>query len=170
MSDVDDDELEAVMEMGQEEDSTPTNNSTSNSTSVCVDAIDMDTPLAFHPKCGLFVRIINENLTVVRPNALREFNNAMALTNRPLKDDECFEVILDKVVEKWAGSLEIGLTTHHPHSMDFPTTVSNITSGTIAFGGQSIIINGVTIREDYSFNTDNLKVKDKLCLSLVIFR
>jgi neuralized-like protein 4 len=43
-----------------------------------------------------------------------DFNNGVVLTNRPLKSNELFEVRLDKMVTKWAGSIEIGVTTHSP--------------------------------------------------------
>ncbi|XP_057296500.1 neuralized-like protein 4 isoform X2 [Hydractinia symbiolongicarpus] len=130
-----------------------------------IDQIDMNCPLRFHPRCGLFVRVINEGKTALRPNAFSEFNNAITLTNRPLKDNELFEVKLDRIIEKWAGSIEIGLTSHQPHSIEFPTTITNILSKTIVFCGNSIVRNGVTIRDDYPFSTDNLKANDKVSAS-----
>ncbi len=36
---------------------------------------------------------------------------------RPLKTNEMFEVRLDKMVAKWAGSIEIGVTTHAPSDL-----------------------------------------------------
>ena len=36
---------------------------------------------------------------------------------RPLKPNEMFEVRLDKMVAKWAGSIEIGVTTHAPSDL-----------------------------------------------------
>ena len=41
-----------------------------------------------------------------------EFNHGVVLTSRPLKDDELFEVEIVEMVDKWAGSIEIGVTTH----------------------------------------------------------
>ena len=36
---------------------------------------------------------------------------------RPMKPNEMFEVRLDKMVAKWAGSIEIGVTTHAPNDL-----------------------------------------------------
>jgi len=47
-------------------------------------------------------------VTAHRPNAGDDFNCGVVLTNRPLKTNEVFEIRLDKVVAKWAGSIEIG--------------------------------------------------------------
>ena len=47
-------------------------------------------------------------LTAHRPNASDDFNFGVVLTARPLRVNEVFEVRLDKMVSKWAGSIEIG--------------------------------------------------------------
>lgn len=59
-------------------------------------------------------------------SALDEFNYAVVLTNRPLLPGEHFEVQIDKVIDKWAGSVEIGVTTHDPMTLDFPPVMTNI--------------------------------------------
>ena len=59
-----------------------------------------------------------------------DFNFGVVLTSRPLKPNEVFEVRLDRMVTKWAGSIEIGVTTHAPGDLDFPSTMTNIRSGT----------------------------------------
>lgn len=33
---------------------------------------------------------------------------------------------LDKCVDKWAGSLEIGVTTHAPTDLEYPSTMTNV--------------------------------------------
>lgn len=33
---------------------------------------------------------------------------------RPLRDNEMFEIRLDRLVDKWSGSIEVGVTTHNP--------------------------------------------------------
>jgi Neuralized. len=55
-----------------------------------------------------------------------DFNNGVVLTNRPLKPNELFEVRLDKMVTKWAGSIEIGVTTHNPTELEYPSTMTNV--------------------------------------------
>jgi len=32
-------------------------------------------------------------------------------------------------VDKWSGSIEIGVTTHNPNLMEFPATMTNMRSG-----------------------------------------
>ena len=59
-------------------------------------------------------------------SAMDEFNHAVVLTHRPLTPGEHFEIQIDKVIEKWAGSVEIGVTTHDPLTLDFPSVMTNI--------------------------------------------
>lgn len=58
--------------------------------------------------CGSHAAVMNGGRTAHRPNANCDFNFGVVLTNRPLKPNETFEVRLDKMVTKWAGSIEIG--------------------------------------------------------------
>ena len=52
--------------------------------------------------------ILTGGKTAKRPNSHEEFNDAIVITNRPLKDDELFEVTIDQVVNRWSGSIEAG--------------------------------------------------------------
>ena len=87
----------------------------------------VDNRLLFHPNCGSHAAVINNGLSAYRPNAADDFNFGVVLTNRPLKPNEVFEVRLDKMVTKWTGSIEIGVTTHSPNSLEFPSTMTNVT-------------------------------------------
>lgn len=42
----------------------------------------------------------------------------------------CFQIRIDKLVDKWSGSIEIGVTTHIPNNLDYPATMTNLRSGT----------------------------------------
>lgn len=53
------------------------------------------------------------------------------LSNRPLHSNEVFQVRIDKMVDKWAGSIEIGVTTHNPAYLQLPSTMTNLRSGTL---------------------------------------
>ena len=64
--------------------------------------------LQFHAACGSHAAVINTGLTAHRPNAEDDFNFGVVLTSRPIKSNEVFEVRLDRMVTKWAGSIEIG--------------------------------------------------------------
>lgn len=62
-------------------------------------------------------------------------------------------------MEKWSGSIEVGVTTHNPNSLDFPATMTNMRSGTIMMSGCGILTNGKGTRREYGeFNLDELKV------------
>lgn len=91
-------------------------------------------------------------------SALDDFNNGVVLTSRVLRPEELFEVHIDKMVEKWAGSIEIGVTLHSPNDIDFPSTMTNIRSGTWMMTGTGVMHNGTTIIDMYGQNLDRLKV------------
>lgn len=48
--------------------------------------------LTFHERCGSLVKLSNNRRTAERRRPLDEFNNGVVMTNRPIKDDELFEV------------------------------------------------------------------------------
>lgn len=62
--------------------------------------------LHFHVRCGSLVNLIN-NRTAQRRRPLDEFNNGCVMTHRPLRDNELFEIRIDKLVDKWSGSIEV---------------------------------------------------------------
>ncbi|XP_074025291.1 neuralized E3 ubiquitin protein ligase 4 [Leptinotarsa decemlineata] len=118
--------------------------------------------LTFHPNCGTHAEVINNSRTAHRPNAADDFNNGVVLTARPLKTGELFEVRLDRVVSKWAGSIEIGVTTHSPTDLEFPFTMTNVRSGTWMMTGSGIMHNGTIVLEQYGVNLDRLQVGDRV--------
>ncbi|XP_043280017.1 neuralized-like protein 4 isoform X2 [Venturia canescens] len=118
--------------------------------------------LTFHPCCGTHADVINNGRTAHRPNAMDDFNNGVVLTMRPLRPNELFEVRLDKIVTKWAGSIEIGVTTHSPTELEFPFTMTNVRSGTWIMTGNGVMHNGTTIIEQYGQNLDRLQVGDRV--------
>ncbi len=127
-------------------------------------------PLLFHPNCGSHAAVINGGLTAHRPNASDDFNFGVVLTARPLRTNEVFEVRLDRMVAKWAGSIEIGVTTHSPGDLEFPSTMTNVRSGTWMMTGNGVMHNGATVFDDYGQNLDRLKVgyvmhvdNDRIC-------
>lgn len=61
---------------------------------------------SFH---GGQVAVSHNYRSAVRINPLCEFNNAIVMSHRPLRDDELFEVIVEKLVGRWSGSMEAGL-------------------------------------------------------------
>lgn len=39
------------------------------------------------------------------------------------------KIRIDKLVDKWSGSIEIGVTTHNPNNLEYPATMTNLQSG-----------------------------------------
>ncbi|GFU45780.1 neuralized-like protein 4 [Nephila pilipes] len=120
--------------------------------------------LLFHYNCGLFVQVTNGGRTAFRPNCLDDFNNAVVITNRPLKPGEIFEVLLEQIVMKWAGTIEIGVTIHSAEELKFPSTMTVVQTGTWMMTRNGVMYNGTTITEDYGYDLDKLKAGDKIGL------
>lgn len=118
--------------------------------------------LQFSIRCGLHAAVVNGGVTAHRPNAQSDFNHGVALTNRPLRADELFEVVLDRVVLKWAGSIEIGVTTQRPEELEFPATMTNVRSGTWMMTGNGVMHNGQTVLDDYGTSLDRLTTGDRV--------
>ena len=118
--------------------------------------------LQFHVACGSHAAVINTGLTAHRPNAEDDFNFGVVLTNRPLRSNEVLEVRLDRMVTKWAGSIELGVTTHAPSDLEFPSTMTNVRSGTWMMTGNGVMHNGTTTIDAYGQNLDKLKVGDRV--------
>ena len=123
-----------------------------------------DARLQFSAACGSHAAVINSGQTAHRPNAGDDFNFGVVLTSRPLRPGEIFEVRLDKMVTKWAGSIEIGLTTHAPSDLEFPSTMTNLRSGTWMMTGNGVMHNGTTTIDAYGQNLDKLRVGDRVAV------
>uniref|UniRef100_A0A672LNB3 Neuralized-like protein 4 n=1 Tax=Sinocyclocheilus grahami TaxID=75366 RepID=A0A672LNB3_SINGR len=121
---------------------------------------DVPDRLLFHPNCGQKAAIISDGRTALRPHATDDFNHGVVLSNRPLHSNEVFQVRIDKMVDKWAGSIEIGVTTHNPAYLQLPSTMTNLRSGTWMMTGNGVMHNGTTILDEYGHNLDRLKAGD----------
>jgi neuralized-like protein 4 len=55
---------------------------------------------------------------------LGEFNDAIVMSNRPLRDAEIFEIVIVRTVDRWSGAIEAGVTLIRPEDLEFPNTVS----------------------------------------------
>lgn len=64
--------------------------------------------LHFHHVHGRNARVSNGGRTASRPRALGEFNDSIVMSNRPLNEDEMFAVVVEKIVDRWSGSIEAG--------------------------------------------------------------
>ncbi|XP_053624877.1 neuralized-like protein 4 isoform X2 [Plodia interpunctella] len=117
--------------------------------------------LRFHPRCGILVKLSNNNKSAERARPLDDYNNGVVMTHRPLYDCELFEIRIDTLVDKWSGSIEVGVTTHNPATIRFPSTMTNMDSGTIMMSGCKVLLNGHgTCMEYGNFNLDELREGD----------
>ena len=64
--------------------------------------------LRFHTRHGVNCVVVNEGRSAARPRPREEFNDAIVMSNRPLRCNEMFEVVIDKMVDRWSGSLDCG--------------------------------------------------------------
>jgi len=134
-----------------------------NAGSAGLEGEPLPVPLAFHQRCGSRAAVIGPDMrTAHRPHAMEDFNNGVVLSNRILLPDEMFEVNLDKLVDKWAGSIELGVTTNTPSELEFPSTMTNVRSGTWMMTGNGVMHNGTTVIDDFGQNLDRLKENDRV--------
>ncbi|KAA0185580.1 neuralized-like protein 4 [Hyalella azteca] len=119
--------------------------------------------LRFHEKCGMLVMLSNNGRTAERVHPLDEFNNGVVMSNRALRENELFEIRIDRLVDKWSGSIEVGITTHNPATLEFPATMTNLRSGTTMMSGTGILKNGKGMLRQYGdFNLDELQEGDRI--------
>lgn len=124
---------------------------------------DPNDKLRFHQRCGSLVKLSGNLRCAERRRPYDEFNNGIAMTHRPLRDNELFEIRIDRLVDKWSGSIEVGVTTHSPSALQFPATMTNLRSGTIMMSGCGILTNGKGTRREYGeFNLDELREGDRV--------
>ena len=70
-----------------------------------------------------------------------------------------FQVEIQGITELWAGSIEVGVTSHNPDDIVLPPTMTSMPTGTWMLSGTSIIVNGKeALREYSSINLETLKV------------
>ena len=115
----------------EEEDRTGSGAASCVSTPGSLSSVGTVDRLRFHHRCGTMVKLSAGQRTGERRRPLDEFNNGVVMTQRPLLPDELFEIRIDSLVDKWSGSIEVGITTHNPQALDFPSTMTNLRSGTV---------------------------------------
>ena len=62
----------------------------------------------FYSEAGDQARLSNSCRTAERHLASAEFQNAVVMSSRPLDDDMPFQVVIEKKVRTWSGSIIIG--------------------------------------------------------------
>ena len=102
-------------------------------------------------------------------SAANEYNNGVVVSNRPLKDMELFEVRITDMIDKWTGSIEVGVTALRLDAMEMPATMTSIQSKTWVMSGSNIVYGGKTLKENYGISLDSLKVCVCVCVCLSVY-
>ncbi|XP_075345784.1 neuralized-like protein 4, partial [Mycteria americana] len=112
--------------------------------------------LRFHRLHGTNALITNGGRTALRQNCRSEFNDAIVISNRALRDGELFEIVIQKMVDRWSGSIEAGVTAIRPEDLEFPNTMTDIDYDTWMLSGTAIMQDGNTMRNNYGCDLDSL--------------
>ena len=62
------------------------------------------------------------------------------------------------MIDKWTGSIEVGITALQPNTMEMPATMTSIQNKTWMMSGSNIVFGGKTLKENYGISLDSLKV------------
>lgn len=116
----------------------------------------------FHPCHGSLVFLSNENRSARRRSSAAEFNNGLIFSKNPLRDNELFEVRLDRKIGNWSGSWAIGVTTGDPSVMEIPSSSTGLKNGSWIMSGMSILKDGSSFVEEYGQDLDELKEGDRV--------
>lgn len=109
-----------------------------------------------------------------------EFSQSIVLVNQTLQDGELFSVSVDKLNDRWSGSIEVGkdlmvcrlleiilnekfllgVTTIPPNilSTDLPNTMTDLDHDTWVLSGCTVMKDGLAIKYNYSLDLDKVKV------------
>ena len=75
-----------------------------------------------------------------------------------MRDGELFEIVIERSVERWSGSIEAGFTLIRPEDLEFPNTMTDIDYDTWMLSGSAVMQDGQTIRNGFSCDLDSLLV------------
>ncbi|XP_070554477.1 uncharacterized protein [Ptychodera flava] len=121
---------------------------------------------SFYPRCGDNVMVSGNRRFAKRRRPLSSFNDGVVMTEQHLLANESFKVQIKSMVDKWWGSIEVGVTCLSPVSLDFPFTMTESTFGsTVMWSGDSLLCNGemiMTLAEDL----ENCTVGDTISMTL----
>ena len=118
--------------------------------------------MPFHSRVGSLIVLSADGCTATRDLALQEFNNALVFSREPLQNDVVFEVRIERKVDTWSGSIEVGVTAADPATFTLPTSASNLTDRAWVMSGFSILKDGYPVVEEYGPELDKLQIGDIL--------
>ncbi|XP_071451428.1 neuralized-like protein 4 [Hetaerina americana] len=117
--------------------------------------------LRFHERCGTNIAITNKGRTVQKLNT-EDRINAVAITNRPLRSNELFEVRVDRKVIKDGFFMGIGMTSLRPDKDPIPPHLNSLKVGTWMFYHSHTFHNGTMVVKTYARNLDVTQAGDRV--------
>ena len=121
-----------------------------------------------HEKCGSGIILSNHRRRAARANPESEFDNSLVFSKTILPERTLFEVVIEKKMSLWSGSLAIGVTKCDPSNFDpIPASVSHLRNGTWVLAGSSVLKDGLSVRDDYMGNLEELGIGDRVGLMLL---
>ncbi len=117
--------------------------------------------LMFHDHHGRNIQVRNGGKSASRTDS---YNQGVLLTHRPLKDNEMFEVSVDKLSNRWTSSLMIGALFEAPEKIHLPVTALGFKKNAIVISGDTLYQNGLKTDSVVvgSFNLDQLETGQKV--------
>ncbi|KAG8239816.1 hypothetical protein J437_LFUL019452 [Ladona fulva] len=116
--------------------------------------------LYFNRKHGKNIAITGDGRTEQKLN-LDEPHHSTAFTHRPLRNDEVFQVRLDKKNTKYSYSLGIGILLKSPDDIDLPPQFWK-TSLAWIMHNDKIYQNSTAVNQNYGKNLNELQVGDRV--------
>ncbi|XP_046846010.1 neuralized-like protein 4 isoform X2 [Xenia sp. Carnegie-2017] len=124
---------------------------------------------SFHFKHSGLISLSSDKRTAERRFQLLSAGNGIVFSDQPLRDNEVFEVSVDKLVPPLFGgsdiTLDIGVTSLNPSSMNLPRTMTDLATGTWMLSGDQVVRNEVIIKRRYCQDLKTLSVGDRIGVS-----
>ncbi|XP_071451841.1 neuralized-like protein 4 [Hetaerina americana] len=116
--------------------------------------------LTFHKRHGTNVFVVDDGRTAQKINP-DDPHNAVLFTNRPLRDNEIFEIRLEKKVKKTNHALGFGVSIYSPDEVEILPEI-HIWNQTWIMKHSNIYQSGKEFKSNYGKNLDTLEVNDRL--------
>eukprot|EP00794_Sanderia_malayensis_P017422 gene17422-19166_t len=123
----------------------------------------------FHSRCGKSVRLLNGDRRARRDGDT--YDNGLVFSNRPLHIGELFQLKIEEMESKWAGSLRIGITTENPNRPELRIAraitdlFTNDNDNYWILSG-SHVYNGTKEKKLYQLNLHTLDVYDRVAVQV----
>ncbi|XP_014117364.1 PREDICTED: neuralized-like protein 4, partial [Pseudopodoces humilis] len=119
-------------------------------------------PPELHPRCGRLVSLSQGGRSAARAQPGQEFNHGLVLSREPLRPGRVFTVRIDRKVNSWSGSIEVGVTALDPAELEFPSSATGLRGGSWVVSGCSVLRDGRSLREDFGPDLDALAEGDSV--------